>query len=80
MLWAVLSVIGIVVVLSFDMMPERLAEEADAVDNAYNLLMVLAVPVLAGLLGDEKMAHYARYGLEPIPDASVDAALAEFAS
>jgi HEAT repeat protein len=36
-----------------------------------------AVPVLAGLLGDEKMGHYARYGLEPIPDASVDAALAE---
>ena len=36
-----------------------------------------AVPVLAGLLGDEEMGHYARYGLEPIPDASVDAALAE---
>ena len=36
-----------------------------------------AVPVLAGLLDDEEMAHYARYGLEPIPDASVDAALAE---
>ncbi len=36
-----------------------------------------AVPVLAGMLDDEKMAHYARYGLEPIPDASVDDALAE---
>ena len=33
------------------------------------------VPVLAGLLGDEKLAHMARYGLEPIPDASVDEAL-----
>ncbi len=34
-----------------------------------------AVPVLAALLIDEKMSHMARYGLEPIPDASVDAAL-----
>lgn len=36
-----------------------------------------AVPALAGLLGDEKLAHYARFGLETIPDASVDAALRE---
>lgn len=34
-----------------------------------------AVPVLAGLLGDEKLAHYARFALEPIPDPSVDDAL-----
>ena len=34
-----------------------------------------AVPVLAPLLADEKLAHYARYGLEPIPDPSVDEAL-----
>jgi HEAT repeat protein len=34
-----------------------------------------AVPVLAGLLADEKLAHYARFGLEPIPDPAVDAAL-----
>ena len=33
------------------------------------------VPVLAGLLGDEQLAHYARYGLEPIPDPAVDEAL-----
>lgn len=33
------------------------------------------VPVLAGMLGDEKMSHYARFGLEPIPDPSVDEAL-----
>jgi HEAT repeat protein len=31
-----------------------------------------AVPVLASLLGDEKMAHMARYALEPIPGAEVD--------
>ena len=35
------------------------------------------VPVLAGLLGDEKMGHYARFALEPIPDPAVDAALRE---
>ena len=34
-----------------------------------------SVPVLAGLLSDEKLAHYARFGLEPIPDPSVDEAL-----
>lgn len=34
-----------------------------------------AVPVLAKRLPDEKLSHYARYGLEPIPDPSVDDAL-----
>ena len=34
-----------------------------------------AVPALAALLGDQKLSHMARYGLEPIPDASVDEAL-----
>ena len=36
-----------------------------------------AVPALAALLGDEKLGHYARFGLEPNPDPSVDAALRE---
>jgi protein-tyrosine-phosphatase len=30
------------------------------------------VPVLATLLEDEKLAHMARYALEPIKDPSVD--------
>ncbi len=34
-----------------------------------------AVPALAALLGDEHLSVYARYGLEPIRDASVDDAL-----
>ena len=34
-----------------------------------------AVPALAALLADPQVAHYARFGLEPIPDPSVDAAL-----
>jgi HEAT repeat protein len=34
-----------------------------------------AVPVLAKLLPDEQLSHYARFGLEPIPDPAVDAAL-----
>lgn len=33
-----------------------------------------AVPALAGLLGDEKLSHMARYALEPIPDPAVDEA------
>lgn len=34
-----------------------------------------SVPVLAGLLSSEELSHYARFGLEPIPDPSVDEAL-----
>ena len=34
-----------------------------------------AVQALSALLAHPKMAHYARFGLEPIPDASVDDAL-----
>jgi len=33
------------------------------------------VPALAKLLTDEKLSHYARFGLEPISDPSVDVAL-----
>ncbi|MEI7901427.1 MAG: HEAT repeat domain-containing protein [bacterium] len=36
-----------------------------------------AVPVLAAMLGDEKLAHMARYALEPIADPSVDKVLRE---
>ncbi len=36
-----------------------------------------AVPALATLLADPKLAHYARLGLEPIPDPAVDAVLRE---
>ena len=34
-----------------------------------------AVAALAALLGDPKLAHYARFGLEPISDPSADKAL-----
>jgi len=33
------------------------------------------VPVLAGMLGDEKMSHMARYALEPMQGKAVDEAL-----
>jgi len=33
-----------------------------------------SVPVLAGLLADEKLSHMARYAMEPIDDVSVDIA------
>lgn len=36
-----------------------------------------AVPALSALLTDPQLAHYARYGLEPIPDPSADQALRE---
>src|SRR3982751_6422565 len=34
-----------------------------------------AVPALAALLSDPKLAHYARFGLGPITDPAVDEAL-----
>ena len=34
-----------------------------------------AVPVLAKLLADEQLAHYARFALEPLPDPTVDETL-----
>jgi HEAT repeat protein len=34
-----------------------------------------SVPALAGLLKDPKLSHYARFGLAPIPDPSVDEVL-----
>ena len=34
-----------------------------------------SVPVLAGLLGDEQLSHYARFGLESNPSPDVDTAL-----
>ncbi len=36
-----------------------------------------AVPLLAKMLSSKKFAHYARFGLEPIPDPAVDEALRE---
>lgn len=36
-----------------------------------------AVPALAEMLGDQAMAHYARFALEAIPDPAVDQALRE---
>lgn len=50
-------------------------EKADACRELAVIGTKKAVPALAALLGDEKLSHMARYGLETIPDPSVDAAL-----
>jgi HEAT repeat protein len=47
-------------------------EKADACRQLGVVGTKNAVPALAALLPDEKMNHMARYGLEPIPDPSVD--------
>jgi len=52
-------------------------EKADACRGLGLIGSKDAVPALAALLGDEKLSHMARYGLEPIPDPSVDDALRE---
>src|SRR5690349_539773 len=52
--------------------PEK--EKADACRELARIGTKEAVPALAALLGDEKLSHMARYGLETIPHSSVDAA------
>jgi len=49
--------------------------KADACRDLVRVGTAAAVPVLAPLLADEKLAHMARYGLERIPGPEVDAAL-----
>jgi len=50
-------------------------EKVDACRRLAQVGTADAVPALAALLGDEKLSHMARYGLEPIPDPAVDGAL-----
>jgi HEAT repeat protein len=50
-------------------------EKADACMKLGRIGTKDSVAPLAELLGDEKLAHMARYALEPIPDQAVDDAL-----
>ena len=52
-------------------------EKADACRQLAIIGTTDAIAPLAALLGDEKLSHMARYGLEPIPDPAVDEALRE---
>ena len=54
-------------------------EKADACRELARIGNKEAVAPLAALLPDEKLSHMARYGLETIPDSSVDKALREAA-
>ena len=49
-------------------------EKADACRGLSFIGTKNAIAPLAALLGDEKLSHMARYGLEPIPDPAVDEA------
>ncbi|MDP6102926.1 MAG: cytochrome c oxidase subunit II [Dehalococcoidia bacterium] len=50
LLWAVLTAIGEVLVLTLDPFPLAAAEEADLVDEAFFILMVMGTPVLTFVL------------------------------
>ena len=52
-----------------------LKEKADACRELSLVGTKESVAPLAALLGDEKLSHLARYGLEPNPDPGVDEAL-----
>ena len=54
-------------------------DKADACRELARIGTKDAVAPLAALLPDEKLSHMARYGLETIPDASVDKALRDAA-
>ena len=47
LLWVILTAIGEFIVLGWSMLPEGFSVEADVVDEAYLILLVLAVPVFA---------------------------------
>ncbi len=53
----------------------NLKEKVDACRKLGVVGSKQSVPVLAALLGDEKLSHMARYAMEPNPDPSVDDAL-----
>jgi HEAT repeat protein len=55
-------------------------DKADACRELARIGTKDAVAPLAALLADEKLSHMARYGLETIPDASVDKALRDAAA
>lgn len=55
--------------------PADPAAKADACRELARIGTADAVPALAALLGDQRLGHMARYGLEPIPGPAVDAAL-----
>ncbi len=58
-----------------DVLKKTDAAQKDKFDACRELARIgtkTAVPVLAALLTDETYSHMARYGLEPIPDPSVD--------
>jgi len=50
-------------------------EKADACRELAHVGTKNAVPALVALLGDEKLSHMARYGLETMPDPAVNKAL-----
>ena len=52
-----------------------LKDKADACRELSLVGTKESVAPLAAMLGDEKLSHLARYGLEPIPDPAVDEAL-----
>jgi len=49
-IWAVLTAIGEFAVVTWSMLPEGYAREADVVNEAYLLLLILAVPVFTFML------------------------------
>jgi cytochrome c oxidase subunit 2 len=47
LIWLVLTVLGLILVMNTSVMPAQFSEEAEVIDEAYELLEVLAVPVMA---------------------------------
>jgi heme/copper-type cytochrome/quinol oxidase subunit 2 len=45
--WGIFTAIGMLLVLGLDLLPGKFSREAEIVDEAYILLMALAVPVFA---------------------------------
>lgn len=47
LIWLVLTILGLILVMNTSVMPAQFSHEAEVIDEAYELLEVLAVPVMA---------------------------------
>lgn len=50
LIWLVLTVLGLILVMNTTVMPAQFSHEAEVIDEAYELLEVLAIPVMALIL------------------------------
>ncbi|MCP3910807.1 MAG: cytochrome c oxidase subunit II [Actinomycetia bacterium] len=70
-LWALLIAIGLFLVLGIDLLPGQYAREAEVVDEAYILLLLISVPVFA-LVSAALLTSFLRFRTKVGPDGPTE--------